>query len=95
MFEMLAACVKSYVFYVKPKFVNLYAQSSEIGLHLVCVSRCCEYIGDDVMFAVYGSAVKIEEAFRFTFPVHKSAAGSVVRAFTVLTSSLPPLALPP
>lgn len=67
MFEMLAACVKSYVFYVKPKFVNLYAQSSEIGLHLVCVSRCCEYIGDDVMFAVYGSAVKTEEAFRFTF----------------------------
>ena len=47
------------------------------------------------MFAVYGSAVKVEEAFRFTFPVHKSAAESVVRAFTVLTSSLPPLALPP
>ena len=38
-------------------FVNLYPQSSEIGLHIVRVSRCCEYIGD-VMFAVYGSAVK-------------------------------------
>ena len=48
-------------------FVNLYPQSSEIRLHIVCVSRCCEYIGDDVMFAVYGSAVKTEEAFRFTF----------------------------
>ena len=48
-------------------FVNLYPQSSEIGLHIVRVSRCCEYIGDDVMFAVYGSVVKIEEAFRFTF----------------------------
>ncbi|MFR2029775.1 MAG: hypothetical protein ACLS44_09000 [Christensenellales bacterium] len=47
-------------------FVNLYPQSSEIGLHIVRVSRFCEYIGD-VMFAVYGSAVKTEEAFRFTF----------------------------
>lgn len=47
-------------------FVNLYPQSSEIGLHIVRVSRCCEYIGD-VMFAVYGSAVKIEEACRFIF----------------------------
>ena len=63
-------------------FVNLYPQSSEIGLHIVRVSRCCEYIGD-VMFAVYGSAVKTEEALRFAFSVHKSAAGSVVRAFTV------------
>ncbi len=45
----------------------MYVRSSEIGLHIVCVSRCCEYIGYDVMFAVYGSAVKIEEAFRFTF----------------------------
>ena len=63
-------------------FVNLYAQSSEIRLRIVCVSRCCEYIGD-VLFAVYGSAVKTEEAFRFAFPVHKSASGSVVRAFTV------------
>lgn len=48
-------------------FVNLYAQSSETRLHVVRVSRCCEYIGYDVMFAVYGSAVNIEEAFLFTF----------------------------